>query len=193
MGPDAGALTINHLHCKRRKGGCQVKEAAAKKYELTSEFIVNFLGIKMFRIKALISFGPVKIGEIGGYVEAEKNLDQSGNAWVYGNARVYGNAQVSGNARVYGNARVSGDAWEESPPYIQTSGFSITMCKKGYLQIGCQRHTIKSWLNRGEEIAKLNGEEKRIPEYRACVEAMAKIHEIRFGETINIHNADHES
>ncbi len=76
-----------------------------KKFELTSEF-VTFLGKKLFRIKALVSFGDVKEGELGGLVEKEENLDQSGNAWVSGDARVYGNAWVSGDAWVYGDARV---------------------------------------------------------------------------------------
>ena len=80
-----------------------------KKFELTSEF-VTFLGKKLFRIKALVAFGGVKEGELGGFVEKEENLDQSGDAWVYGNARVSGNALVSGDAQVYGNALVSGDA-----------------------------------------------------------------------------------
>ena len=70
-----------------------------KKFELTSEF-VTFLGKKLFRIKALVSFGDVKEGELGGLVEKEENLDQSGNAWVSGDARVYGDAWVSGDARV---------------------------------------------------------------------------------------------
>ena len=76
-----------------------------KKFELTSEF-VTFLGKKLFRIKALVSFGDVKEGELGGLVEKEENLDQSGNAWVYGNARISGDARVSGDAQVSGNARV---------------------------------------------------------------------------------------
>ena len=80
-----------------------------KKYELTAEFIEKW-GKKLFRIKALISFGSVEVGELGGYVEKEDNLAQDGNAWVYGNARVYGNAWVYGNARVYGNAEVYGNA-----------------------------------------------------------------------------------
>ena len=80
-----------------------------KKFELTSEF-VTFLGKKLFRIKALVSFGDVEEGELGGFVEKEENLEQSGNAWVYGNARVYGDARVSGNAWVYGDAWVSGNA-----------------------------------------------------------------------------------
>ena len=88
-----------------------------KKFELTAESKINIFGKKLFRIKALISFGDVEEGEIGGWIEKEENLEQSsGDAWVYGNARVYGDAEVSGNARVsgdawvYGNARVSGDA-----------------------------------------------------------------------------------
>lgn len=80
-----------------------------KKFELTSEF-VTFLGKKLFRIKALVSFGDVAEGELGGFIERENNLDQCGNAWVYGNAWVSGNAQVFGDARVFGNARVSGNA-----------------------------------------------------------------------------------
>ena len=81
-----------------------------KKFELTSEF-VTFLGKKLFRIKALISFGNVEEGELGGYVEKEENLSNDGNAWVAGDARVYGNAWVFGNAWVYGDAEVFGNAW----------------------------------------------------------------------------------
>lgn len=81
-----------------------------KKFELTSEFITNIFGTKLFRIKALIEFGNVKAGELGGFVEKEENLSQDGNAWVYDSARVYDNARVYGDARVYGNACVCGDA-----------------------------------------------------------------------------------
>ena len=82
-----------------------------KKFELTAESKINIFGKKLFRIKALISFGDVEEGETGGWIEKEENLEQSsGNAWVYGNAEVYGNAWVSGNARVSGDAEVSGNA-----------------------------------------------------------------------------------
>lgn len=75
-----------------------------KKFELTTEFITNAFGKKIFRIKALVEFGDVKAGELGGYVEKEENVSQDGNAWVSGDARVYGDARVSGNAWVYGDA-----------------------------------------------------------------------------------------
>ena len=87
-----------------------------KKFELTAEFVTNVFGKKLFRIKALVAFGDVEKGELGGFIEKEDNLSHSGNAWVYGNARVsgnarvYGDARVSGNAWVYGDARVFGDA-----------------------------------------------------------------------------------
>ncbi len=87
-----------------------------KKFELTTDFI-TFCGVKLFRIRALIEFDDVKAGDVGGYIEEEKNLSQLDDAWVYGNAKVYGNAEVYcdakvfGNAEVYGNAKVYGNAW----------------------------------------------------------------------------------
>ena len=81
-----------------------------KKFELTNEFITNMFGTKLFRIRALVEFGDVEAGELGGYVEKESNLGHDDNAWVYGNAQVSGDARVYGNALVYGNAWVHGDA-----------------------------------------------------------------------------------
>ena len=68
-----------------------------KKFELTTDFITVF-GIKLFRIKALVEFGTVKAGDLGGYVEKEENLDRDGDAWVSGDAWVFGDARVSGDA-----------------------------------------------------------------------------------------------
>jgi cytoskeletal protein CcmA (bactofilin family) len=86
------------------------------KFELIAGTEVEVSGVKLFRIRALISFGSVIKGDVGGFVASEKNLSGDGNAWVHGNAqvhgdaRVYGNAQVHGNAQVYGDARVYGNA-----------------------------------------------------------------------------------
>lgn len=68
-----------------------------KKYELTSETKV-ISGVKLHRIKALMSFGNVMKGELGGWIESEKNLSQDGNARVGGNARVSGDATVRKDA-----------------------------------------------------------------------------------------------
>jgi len=80
-----------------------------KKYELTTDTKI-VLGKKLFRIKALVSFGNVKAGDLGGYVERENNLSHEGKAWVYGDAEVSGDAEVFGDAKVSGNAKVFGDA-----------------------------------------------------------------------------------
>ena len=80
-----------------------------KKYRLTEE--TTKVGNRtLYRIQALRDFGNVKEGDIGGYIEAEKNLSQIGNAWVSGDAQVYGNARVSGDAWVSGDACVYGNA-----------------------------------------------------------------------------------
>ena len=81
-----------------------------KKFELTAEFVTNVFGKKLFRIKALVAFGDVEKGELGGFIEKEDNLSHDDNAWVYDNARVFGDAQVFGDARVFGDAQVFGDA-----------------------------------------------------------------------------------
>jgi carbonic anhydrase/acetyltransferase-like protein (isoleucine patch superfamily) len=81
-----------------------------KKYELTSETNTS-CGVTLYRIKALKDFGNVKKGALGGFVESERNLSQTGNAWVFGDATVCDHAIVWGDAWVFGEAHVSGKAW----------------------------------------------------------------------------------
>ncbi|QRG86928.1 zincin-like metallopeptidase domain-containing protein [Bulleidia sp. zg-1006] len=80
-----------------------------KKYELTSDYKIDF-ETKVYRIKALTSFGDVKAGDLGGYIQNERNLSQTGNAWVKDNAVVKGKARVTGNAWVKDNAVVKDNA-----------------------------------------------------------------------------------
>ena len=61
-----------------------------KKFELTEE-TKKVHGITLHRIKAIASFGNVQKGDLGGLVEGEENLSQSGDAWVSGDAQVSGN------------------------------------------------------------------------------------------------------
>lgn len=76
-----------------------------KKYELIPSDIEG-----LFRIKALKDFNDVKKGDIGGYVESEKNLSQLDDCWIYDNAQVCDNAVVIGKAIVCGNARIYDNA-----------------------------------------------------------------------------------
>ena len=50
-----------------------------KKYELTTETL-QFAVRTLHRIKAVKNFGSVKAGELGGWIENEKNLSQDDNA-----------------------------------------------------------------------------------------------------------------
>ncbi len=80
-----------------------------KKYELVPVPGSDMRG--WHRIKSLINIRDnVKIGDLGGLIAHEGNLDHEGYAWVFERAQVSGSARVSGNAQVYDDARVFGDA-----------------------------------------------------------------------------------
>jgi hypothetical protein len=81
-----------------------------KKYKLTTlSKVVN--NHTLYQIQALVNIPNIcSIGDLGGWLESEKNLSHYDNCWVSGNALVYGSAQVCGDAEVYGNAKVFGDA-----------------------------------------------------------------------------------
>ena len=139
----------------------------------------------MLRIVALIdipTFG-IRAGNAGGLIETTDNLSQDGMCWVSDNARVYGNARVSGNAQVYGDARVYGNAqvygdaqvygnaWDKSPLYIQGSRHSLTNCKRGFIQIGCQCHSFCEWRENADEIGVGAGyTAEEIAEYKAYID-----------------------
>lgn len=80
-----------------------------KKYELTNETI-NHGGQTLYRIKSLRNFSDVKDGQLGGYVQREENLSQSGNSWIYNEAMVYEKARVEEDAKVCDCAMVYGEA-----------------------------------------------------------------------------------
>ena len=137
-----------------------------KKFELTSEF-VTFLGKKLFRIKALISFGNVEEGELGGYVEKEENLSNDGNAWVSGDARVYG------NARVYGDddyATVQGFGSE-----YRTTTFFRTKAGDIGVRCGCFYGTLDDFRKKVKET---HGDSKTAKEHLMVADLM----EFRFSE-----------
>ena len=159
-----------------------------KKFELTNEFVTNMFGTKLFRIRALVEFGDVEAGELGGYVEKESNLGHDDNAWVYDNAWVSGNAQVSGNALVYGDAQVSGDARVcGNGDYAYAHGFgsvnrttTFFRLKDGGVGVrcGCFYGTLAQFR---DKIRETHGETKKAQEYLMLADLM----ELRFEEDEN--------
>jgi hypothetical protein len=110
------------------------------KYELTTETeTVNGVTLHRIRAERDIKLGErviVRAGELGGWVESERNLSQRGEAWVYGEARVYGEAWVYGDARVSGNARVLGEAWVYGGAKLFGSA---SVCGGAHLRYGSAR------------------------------------------------------
>ena len=125
-------------------------------FEFTGESRIVF-GITLKRIKALVSFGMVAKGEVGGWIEKEDNL--TGDAWVSGGAHVFGGAHVSGDAQVFGNAWVSGDArvfgnaWEISPLFINLTKWSLSVSSKTTITIGCNTYTVTEWEEKADNFA----------------------------------------
>lgn len=143
-----------------------------KKFELTTESIY-LLGIKLFRIKALVTFGCVKKGELGGFVEKEENLDHTGSAWIFGNARVYGNALVHGDEEVSGNAEVSGNQMHATvkgfgSQYRNTT-FFITRDRNICVNCGCFSGTLEQFRAKVKETHK---DTKYAKEYLAIADLM---------------------
>ena len=71
-----------------------------KKYGLTKD-IMRIDGHFVKRIVALKSFGEIKKGVKGGWVQSEDNLSQEGNCWIYPDGVVAQHAVVKDNAQVY--------------------------------------------------------------------------------------------
>lgn len=76
-------------------------ETTSKKYELLTEDSIEFAGRTLYRIRALIDFGDVKAGDLGGYIASERNLQNGGDCWVYDEAKVLDLAEVYGDAKIY--------------------------------------------------------------------------------------------
>lgn len=116
---------------------------------------------------------------MGGFVEKEENLDQSGDAWVYGNARVSGNAWVSGDAWVYGNTWVSGNAWVQCcrdysaascfGSENRTTTFFRTKDDGIGVRCGCFYGTLEEFR---EKVKERHGDSRLAKEYLMLADAM---------------------
>ena len=157
-----------------------------KKYEFTGEtkeIKLLFRTAVLHRIRATVSFGFVKIGDLGGWIEKEENLSHEGKAWVWGNAEVcgdaevWGNAEVCGDAKVWGNAKVCGDAEVFSASHVLVIGaigsrndfttFYRDKDNEITVKCGCFLGKIDRFL---EKVTQTHGDSKYALVYRAAVE-----------------------
>ena len=79
---------------------------ANSKFRLTDETIKIAYGRTLCRIEAVKSFGNVKKGDRGGFVEDLHNLSEDGTSWIYNNAMVYEGACVKDDSIVCDTAIV---------------------------------------------------------------------------------------
>ena len=155
-----------------------------KKYKLTNE-TKEWCGYTLHRIRALKDFGDVKAGELGGWIESERNLSQNGDCWIYDNAIVCEYARVFGDAKVCGDARVCEDAkvcWNTDYTVVQCFGrvqwtTTFYRLKNGDIGVacGCFRGTINQFRDKVKET---HGDSKYAKEYLAIADLM----ELHFGE-----------
>ena len=71
-----------------------------KKYEFTGS-VMRIDGHYVKQIVAIRSFGEIKKGVKGGYIQSEDNLSHDGDCWVYPDGVVAEHAVVQDNAKVY--------------------------------------------------------------------------------------------
>lgn len=69
-----------------------------EKYELTKKTYSHY-GFTLSQIRAIKSFGDVKKGDLGGFIQNKKNLSQDGLCWVYDNVLVYLDGSVEDDAK----------------------------------------------------------------------------------------------
>ena len=148
------------------------------KYELTDNYKI-VKDIKVYQIRAIKDFGFIKKGELGGFIEREENLSNSGNAWVGENAVVSENARVGGNAEVRGTAVVRGNARiNKQEDYATISGFgsknrttTFYRCEDKKIEVicGCFAGTIEEFRKKVKEA---HGENKFAKEYIAIADLM---------------------
>ena len=158
------------------------------KYELVLTDTKQHFGKTLYRIRALVEIGAiVSAGDLGGYVEYEKNLSLSGDAWVSGDAQVYGNAQVYGDALVYGDARVFGNArvYGDARVLSTTDYLIVGPAKSSYrfttaykdskigvrVSCGCFTGTVKEFSDAVEKTHA--GNKEHLEQYRLFVQLIA--------------------
>lgn len=106
----------------------------SKKFELVKEKYIELKdGRKLYQIRALREIQnermivSIKKGELGGYVESEKNLSQEGNSWISQSARVYENALVKDGSLVGNKVIVRGNAAIEDDAYVRAMSIGKTI------------------------------------------------------------------
>jgi hypothetical protein len=90
--------------------------AAPKKYAFVTTDTMAEDGHKLTRIRRLSD------GVLGGYIESENNLSQTGASFLDDKSRAFGQARITDDAQLHGLARDSGQLSGRSAVYGAVSG-----------------------------------------------------------------------
>lgn len=96
----------------------------------------NEMGMR--RIQAVRSFANVKEGDIGGYIQDERNLSDRGTCWIYDDARVMGKARVKEDASVRGQVRVERDSCISGEANVDGSVHIVNTYIEDMADVNCQ-------------------------------------------------------
>lgn len=136
-----------------------------KEVEVNSTEADGRIMIKVYRIQSLRSFGKIKKGALGGYIQSEENLSHEGNCWVYANCYVGMNAQVLDNAtvrgagsyvidsaKVYDNAVISDDSQVTGNAQVFGNSMVTDRCHVDDNAIICDNAIIKDRTYVGDNV-----------------------------------------
>lgn len=137
-----------------------------KKYEFTGETRALSSTTILHRIRAVIDIpsAGVNAGDIGGWIESDSNLSNSGDAWVGDDAWVVGDAHINSNKDFI----VIG-------PIGSRNGFTTFYKNKNEnvcVRCGCFSGTVDEFL---AAVQKTHGDNRFGREYRIAAE-LAKTH-----------------
>ena len=129
-----------------------------KKYELTEE-TTNIFGKTLHRIRATRDFSNVHAGDLGGFIEDERNLSHDENAWVGDEALVYGNALVKGPRDIYWISCIG--SRDGTTTFFRNANNGISV------SCGCFYGTIDEF---AAAVTKTHGDNEHAQAYRHAIE-----------------------
>ena len=123
----------------------QSNDMGTKKYRFTGE-TMEYDGIILHRIQALVDFFEVKAGDLGGWIEKEENLSQEGECWVYDESKALGDSKISGITFVSENSIIIDSEISE---HAIVSNSKVTSCSivTGGTMVSGSKISGESYLN----------------------------------------------
>ena len=129
-----------------------------KKY-VFSEETINLYGKTLHRIKATRDFSNVHVGDLGGFIEDERNLSHDENARVGGNAWVKGNALFKGTRDIFWISHIG--SRDGTTTFFRNADNGISV------SCGCFYGTIDEF---AAAVTKTHGDNEHAQAYRHAIE-----------------------